>query len=106
MAEKTSRRGLNPASIYEAMFKTRHRRSGRPALGEPGGDGETLFPSGGAHPLLVRVAERRAVAVVHEEQRSRLNEVFRKELAVLARRGVQEVAEDIGYKGDLDKVRN
>ena len=90
---------LSNASIYEQMFKTRHRRAGRPV--SDGGD--VLFPSGGEHPLRVRIAERRAFAVVHEEQRERLREVFGVELKVLRRRDLAEIAADAGVKLDLDK---
>lgn len=76
------------------MFKTRHRRPGRPA----DSGGEPLFPSGNAHPLVVRIAERRAFAVVHAEQRERLSEVFHNELKVLSRRELSEIAEDAGIK--------
>jgi hypothetical protein len=95
MATQTQARSvrLSNASIYEQMFKTRHRRAGRPIRDEDDG---VLFPSTDAHPVLVRVAERRAFAVVHEENRDRLREVFRVELKVLSRRGIDEVAADAG----------
>lgn len=57
---------------------------------------DVLFGSRDDHPLLVRVAERRAYAVVHEEQRERLRTVFDAELRVLRRRGVKAVAADAG----------
>lgn len=94
------RSALSSASVYEQMFKTRHRRAGRPVR-EDGQD--ALFGAGGGagggdgvSPILRRVAERRAYAVVHEEQRARLREVFEGELKVLRRRGVEEVARDSG----------
>lgn len=90
------RSALSSASVYEQMFKTRHRRAGRPVR-EDGQD--ALFGAGGGDgvsPILRRVAERRAYAVVHEEQRARLREVFEGELKVLRRRGVEEVARDSG----------
>lgn len=84
---------LSSASEYEQMFRTRHRRSGRPVRA----DGETLFGSAGdVDPILRRVAERRAYAVVHEENRDRLKKIFLDELKVLRRRGVEEVARDAG----------
>lgn len=85
---------LSSASPYEQMFETRHRRVGRPS----GSDrSESLFAVGGAvHPLLASVAKRRAHAVVLEEQRDRLAEVFGAELKVLKRRGVEQVASDVG----------
>jgi hypothetical protein len=91
---------LSNASIYEQMFRTRHRTAGRPVRDDDLSD--VLFPSNGEHPVIVRVAERRAYAVVHEEQRGRLREVFGVELKVLRRRGVAEVARDAGVK--LDEV--
>lgn len=57
-----------------------------------------MFPSGNAHPLVVRIAERRAFAVVHAEQRQRLSEVFHTELKVLGRRDLAEIAEDAGVQ--------
>jgi hypothetical protein len=89
MAGKT----LSKASEYEQTFGTRHRGPGRPRVME---DGEVLFPSGDVHPVLVRVAQRRAYAVVHEENRERLHELYLSELAVLKRRGLTVVAEDSG----------
>lgn len=97
-SQKTVR--LSNASVYEQMFHVRHRRAGRPVRDD--GDEATLFPSSDAHPVLVRVAERRAFAVVHEEQRGRLREVFGVELKVLRRRGVAEVAADAGIKFDVE----
>ena len=88
---------LSKASTYEQTFRTRHRGSGRPAIGEPGGDDSTtLFPSKDRHPLLVRVAQRRAYAVVHYEQRERLAELYEQEMKVLTRRELEEVARDVG----------
>lgn len=55
-----------------------------------------LFPSKDRNPLLARIAQRRAYAVVHEENRARLTEVFLKELKVLERRPIEEVASDVG----------
>lgn len=98
MATTTNSVRLSNASIYEQMFKTRHRRVGRPSRE----DDDVLFPSGDAHPLLVRVAERRAFAVVHEEQRDRLRQVYGVELKVLSRRGVEEVARDAGITLEKD----
>lgn len=92
MAEK-----LSTASPYEQTFGTRHRRVGRPL-----GDTEPLFAvDDSVDPLLATVAKRRAQTVVLEECRSRLADVFAAELKVLRRRGVQEVARDVGV--DLSK---
>lgn len=99
---------LSSASTYEQMFRTRHRTAGRPRRE----DGEPLFgdlaagaagsATGGAGAaVLRRIAERRAYAVVHEEQRARLREVFEAELKVLKRRGVEEVARDAGIRLEL-----
>lgn len=92
---------LSTASPYEQLFKTRHRRVGRPS-------GDSLAESpynpaavGDVDPLIVAVAKRRAQTVVLEEQRSRLASVFAAELGVLRRRGVQTVARDVGV--DLGK---
>lgn len=93
---------LSTASPYEKLFGTRHRRVGRPS-------GDELLSSpyrdpagvGGTDPLLLAVAKRRAQTVVLEECRSRLADVFAAELKVLKRRGVQEVAKDVGV--DLAK---
>lgn len=58
-----------------------------------------LFPTDGeVHPRLRSIAERRAFAVVHEENRARLSEVFLKELRVLKRRDISEVFADAGLK--------
>lgn len=83
---------LSKASPYEQKFGTRYRGSGRPVRE----DDDPLFPADGADRLLVRTAARRAFAVVHEEQRARLREVYRQELAVLKRRGVEQVKKDLG----------
>lgn len=83
---------LSVASPYEQTFKTRHRRVGRPA------DAEPLFIAPDVDPLIVLIAKRRAYAVVHEEQRARMAEVFDRELSVLRRRGVEQVASDAGVK--------
>lgn len=58
---------------------------------------EPLFVAEGVDPILVSVAKRRAYAVVHEEQRQRMAEVFALELKVLKRRGLVQVATDAGY---------
>ncbi len=100
MATRNSGRspGLSKASSYEQLFGTRHRRVGRPS-----GDllAESPYHAGDVDPLLIAVAKRRAQTVVLEEYRSRLAEVFAAELKVLNRRGVSEVARDIGV--DLSK---
>lgn len=88
MAEK-----LSTASPYEQKFKTRHRRAGRPI-----GDVEPLFAGVDADPVIAMIAKRRAYAVVHEENRDRLYEVFHQELKVLRRRGLAQVAADSGVK--------
>lgn len=93
---------LSAASPYERLFGTRHRRVGRPSgdelLSSPYRDPSGV---GGTDPLLLAVAKRRAQTVVLEECRSRLADVFAQELRVLKRRGVQEVARDVGV--DLSK---
>jgi hypothetical protein len=83
---------LSKASPYEVLFRTRHRGPGRPAE-DDGLDTEPMFAYEG-HPVFQRVAQRRAYAVVHEENKDRLREVFRKELKVLERRGLETVAAD------------
>ena len=96
MTNKDTRKAsgtLSKASVYEQMFHTRHRRSGRPERED--GD-SVLFNTADVHPVLARAAQRRAYAVVHEENRGRLREIFSIEMKVLKRRGVQEVATDIG----------
>lgn len=92
----SGRVGLSSASPYENLFKTRHRGRGR-----PDGEAEPIFEGGGADPLLVAVAKRRAYSVVHEEQRDRMREIFTQELKVLKRRGVDVVARDIGIERSL-----
>jgi len=84
---------LSTASPYEQTFQTRHRQVGRPS-----GDVEPLFAGADADPVIALIAKRRAYAVVHEEQRARLKEVFDKELKVLKRRGLEQVAADAGVK--------
>lgn len=88
---------LSKASPYEQAFGTRHRKVGRPS-----GDTEPLFGTvlngRDVDPVIALVAKRRAYAVVNEEQRDRLAEVFSAELRVLARRGVEVVAADAGVK--------
>ncbi|AWY04457.1 hypothetical protein SEA_GILDA_1 [Microbacterium phage Gilda] len=92
---------LSKASPYEQTFKTRYRRVGRPT-GDELAESPYRDPSGGQlDPLLLAVAKRRAQTVVLEEQRSRLADVFSAELKVLRRRGVSEVARDVGV--DLAK---
>lgn len=87
-------KSLSKASPYEMTFNTRHRSVGRPA-----GDVEPLFSVGGmVDPVIAMIAKRRAYAVVHQEQRDRLAEVFDAELKVLKRRGLETVAEDAGVK--------
>lgn len=93
---------LSTASPYEKLFGTRHRRVGRPS-GDELAESPYRDPAGvgGTDPLLLAVAKRRAQTVVLEECRSRLADVFAAELKVLRRRGVQEVARDVGV--DLSK---
>lgn len=92
---------LSKASPYEQTFGTRHRRVGRPS-GDELAESPYRDPSGGQiDPLLISVAKRRAQTVVLEECRSRLADVFSAELKVLRRRGVEEVAGDVGV--DLAK---
>ena len=71
-------------------------------MGRPTGDTEPLFGTvlqgRTVDPVIVTVARRRAYAVVQEEQRARLREVFDRELRVLVRRGVEVVARDAGVK--------
>lgn len=92
MATKTQRARLSVASPYEQLFNTRYRGRGRPA----DRDDEPLFPAEGIHPAVAGIARRRAYAVVHEEARDRLREVFRAEVRVLKRRELSEVARDAG----------
>lgn len=92
---------LSKASPYEQTFGTRYRRVGRPT-GDELAESPYRDPSGGQlDPLLLAVAKRRAQTVVLEEQRDRLGVVFAAELKVLRRRGVEEVARDVGV--DLAK---
>ena len=98
---RSGRVGLSKASPYEQLFGTRYRRVGRPS-GDDAASSPYRDPSGGAlDPLLLSVAKRRAQTVVLEEQRDRLATVFAAELKVLRRRGVAEVAADVGV--DLAK---
>lgn len=92
---------LSKASPYEQKFGTRHRRVGRPS-----GDTEPLFKvdSSAVHPLLAAVAKRRAHAVVLEEQKERLADLFARELKVLRRRGVSQVAADCGVALPEDEI--
>jgi len=87
---------LSKESPYEKVFGVRHRGSGRPTgSGEDG----AVFPRAvhnGVDPLIVAVAKRRAYAVIHQEQRERLSEIFAAEVGVLKRRGVVRVARDVG----------
>lgn len=94
---------LSIASDYEQLFGVRHRGAGRPL-----GDVAPVFvdPVGDTDPLLLAVAKRRAYAVVHEEQKERLAELFRKELKVLRRRGVEVVAADTGVALKLAGVKD
>lgn len=92
---ESPRSGLSKASPYEQLFRTRHRRVGRPS-----GDELKASPyyvgDAEVHPLITAVAKRRAQTVVLEECRARLAEVFAAEVKVLSRRGVEAVAEDVG----------
>lgn len=95
----TNQKRLSPQSEYEQMFKTRHRRAGRPPAAAASGLDENrgvLFDGSDSDPILVRVAQRRSFAIVHEENRERLAQLFKAELKVLRRRGVAEVAADAG----------
>jgi len=91
---------LSKASEYEQLFGTRHRGPGRPV----GSDGEVLFPAVDVHPALSRLAARRAFAVVHEEQRDRLADLYAKELTVLKRRGLPQVAVDCNLRIDEEEL--
>lgn len=82
---------LSKNSTYEQTFGTRHRGPGRPS-------GEDVFPRSDVHPLLRKVAQRRAFAVVHENNKEELAELYSEELAVLKRRGVEQVAADLGIE--------
>lgn len=82
---RNSGNGLSKASVYEQMFGTVKRGVGRPA-----GDTDPVFASAADlerfEPAVVSAAKRRAYAVIHEENRVRLREVFLKELKVLDKR--------------------
>jgi hypothetical protein len=93
MANKSKGKALSVASPYEQLFRTRYRSVGRPS-----GDAEPLFAAPDADPDIAAVAKRRAYAVVHEEQRERLSELFERELRVLNRRGKDEVMADVGRR--------
>lgn len=82
-----SKQTLSPKSPFEQTFKTRYRGPGRPSSSD-------TFEPVDAHPLLKKQAQRRAFAVVHENSKDDLNEIFLAELAVLKRRGVEQVAKD------------
>ncbi len=89
-----SKQTLSNKSPYEQTFGTRYRGSGRPS-------GERVFPSvdeSGLDPAVHQVAKRRAFAVVHEENKDRLVEVFSAEAAVLRRRGTEQVLSDTGVQ--------
>lgn len=90
---RNGRVSLSTASPYEQMFKTRHRGRGR-----PDGDVQPIFVAEGVDPVLVSVAKRRAYAVVHQEQRERMREIFEAELKVLRRRGTDVVLADTGRR--------
>lgn len=97
--EAPVRKTLSEHSPYEKLFGVRHRGRGR-----PDGTVEPVFAvDEGTDPLIASVAKRRAYAVVHEEQRERMAELFQAELKVLKRRGVERVASDVGLKLDLIK---
>lgn len=88
---------LSKASAFEQKFGVRHRGVGRPA-GMSRDD--VLFPRTGGDPeAMCRIAIRRAYAVVHEENRDRLTALYRAELAVLRRRGLEQVLSDAGVVG-------
>lgn len=91
MRKNNSAAVLSVASPYERLFGTRHRRRGR-----PDGSTEVTFDGTDVDPVIRNVAKRRAFAVVHEENRRRLKEVYEAELKVLKRRGVERVAADAG----------
>lgn len=78
---------LDSRSPYETLFKTRHRRPGRPDAAEP------IFPSGAYPPPVVDAARRRAFAVLHEEGKARLAELFVAEAVVLNERFVADMKE-------------
>lgn len=98
-AKTRGKAALSSASEYEQTFQVRHRPPGRPSRD----DDEPLFPRGDIPDLIGRVAERRAYAVIHEKYRDELGAIYRNEVKVLLRRGVQVVATDVGVKvPDLD----
>lgn len=86
---------LSKASVYEQTFRTRHRTPGRPTDVE---DTEPMFSAPEVDPVIVRVATRRAYAVLHNSYKDELRSLFAKELAVLRRRGVETVAADAGIR--------
>jgi hypothetical protein len=88
-------------SEYEQRFGTRHRRSGRPS----GGD-DVIFPSEGVHPVIQRLAMRRAMAVVLDESKERLAALYHSERKVLERRGLKQVAADAGIKVNVSEGDN
>lgn len=92
---------LSKASAYEQLFRTRQRRAGRPT--EEGIDTEPLFPAGNLHPIVQRIAQRRAYAVVHEENKDRLRELYAAEARVLGRRDLEDVAADAGVKVPVER---
>jgi len=80
VVKETSTR--SSGSLYEKMFGVVRRGPGRPL-----GDTEPLFASvadlESFDASVVSLAKRRAYAVVHEENRKRLREVFLLELKAL-----------------------
>jgi hypothetical protein len=84
---------LSKASPYEQKFRTRHRGPGRPSEDDAGVDPEPVFMAD-EDPVIKKVAQTRAYAVVHEENKDRLREVFQAEIKVLRRRGREVVAAD------------
>jgi len=60
-----------------------------------------MFPGAGVSRLIADVARRRAYAVVHEEEKERLMEVFAVEREVLKARGVERVMKDIGKGAEV-----
>lgn len=85
-------------SEYEQKFHTRHRRSGRPGGGE-----DVIFPGDGVHPVIQRIAARRATAVVLDENKDRLSALYARERRVLERRGLKQVAADAGIKINISE---
>jgi hypothetical protein len=72
-------------SLYEKMFRTRARGKGRP----PGGD--VIFPiREKEHKDLAQLARQRAFAIVLEENKDRLSELFESEYKVLERQRRRE----------------